>query len=229
MRKDQKDKIYYVCSLGGCVSKYINNRCNQAGHSYHIHSRYPPQFLEHVGRSTYMGGKSGNEHFNGKRVSDHDAKRSTVIYLFRDPRYAILSRIQSDIEKSMTSHPVHMGHWAHMHHIQCPDDTVSLLDIKNSGEDLYKLKEFHDNYTKPLVKREYPVVCVNVDKLLVLPGKEKIQQQFKSELNLPSDLEIKTNKTMKEYNDKIHRYTFLKDVYHEMITEIKNAPAIYTI
>ena len=229
MKNKQVDKIYYVCSFGGCVSKYINNRLQLTGHSYHIHSRYPPEYIEYVGRSTYMTGRSGDEHFNGKRVSEHDAKRSTVIYLFRDPRYAIMSRFQRDINKPMTDHPKHMGHWAHMHHIQCPDDTVSLQDIKKTGEDLYKLKEFHDNYTKPQVKRNYPVLCVNVDKLLVLPGREKVQQQFKSKLNLPSDLEFKSKRSVQDYYNKIHRYTFLKDVYHDMIQEIEKSPAIYTV
>ena len=40
------------------------------------------------------------------------------------------------------------------------DSSIKLEDVLNSKTDLYKIREFYDNYTKPNEKRNYKIYCV---------------------------------------------------------------------
>lgn len=37
-----KNKVFYVCSSGGCGSTILFNYLKNFGNVYHIHDRYPP-------------------------------------------------------------------------------------------------------------------------------------------------------------------------------------------
>ena len=43
-------KIFYICSYGGSGSSLLFKSLEKYGNAYHIHSRYPPDKLEYVGK-----------------------------------------------------------------------------------------------------------------------------------------------------------------------------------
>jgi len=219
------DKIYYVCSYGGSGSKTITRYLQNFGKAYHVHSRFPPEKLEYIGRSTYRPNHSGDEHFNGVQVTDTDLKNSTVIYLYRNPVYVINSRIQRDINEKMMNigPPEIMGHWPHLNHIQAPDSWVSLADIKEQRKDLYGLSSFHNNYMNPETPRNYKIICVNFEKIF------SVFDSFNKYVGVPvgNDYQPENKRTdMKRYDNVINKYQFLKDVYADMNNQINNTPPI---
>jgi hypothetical protein len=50
----------------------------------------------------------------------------------------------------------------HLQHIQC-DINIQLHDVLTSRKDLYKIREFYDNYTKPNHNRNYKIYCVKYE------------------------------------------------------------------
>ena len=123
----------------------------------------------------------------------------------------------------MTKHPKHMGHWAHLHHVQCLDDSVSLLDLKKEMKDLYGLQEFHDNYVNPKNARNYNVLCVNFDKLF------DNFNEFNSLLGLPLDNEFipKNKRSISDFNKLVNEYSFLVEIYKEFNKSINSLPPIF--
>tara|TARA_Y100000992_G_scaffold301836_1_gene273806 strand:+ start:396 stop:992 length:597 start_codon:yes stop_codon:yes gene_type:complete len=143
------EKIFYVCSYGGSGSKMLCNSLKKYGKSYHIHSRNPPDKLE------YIGDQQGNicnrrcelEWFNGKVISEKDLRNYYVIYIYRNPSFAISSRFNIPL---------------HLINVQT-DKSIKLKHVLDSKKDLYKIKEFYDNYTKPNEKRNYKIYCVKYE------------------------------------------------------------------
>ena len=43
------------------------------------------------------------------------------------------------------------------------DKSIKLKDVLDSKKDLYKIREFYDNYTKPNEKRKYKIYCVKYE------------------------------------------------------------------
>lgn len=70
-----------------------------------------------------------------------------MLYIYRNPNFSILSRF---------IYPIHLEH------IQC-DINIKLEDVLSTGEDLYKIREFYDNYVKPNEKRNYKIYCVKYE------------------------------------------------------------------
>lgn len=138
-------KHFYVCSYGGCGSKMLCEALKQYGKVEHVHSRYPPNKLEYVGNN--KGGNTYCEWFNGIKVAKTKLKDYYVIYIYRNPSMSILSRFQIP---------------EHLEHVQV-DKTIKLDDIINTGCDLYKIKEFYDNYTKSNTNRNYKIYCVKYE------------------------------------------------------------------
>ena len=89
-------KVFYVCSYGGCGSKMLCKALNKYGKVYHIHSRNPPDKLQHLG-----GPKCYDEWFNGENVSENELSNYHVIYLYKNPVKSIISRFRN---------PTHLKH-----------------------------------------------------------------------------------------------------------------------
>ena len=139
------EKKFYVCSYGGSGSKMLHSALKKYGDVKHIHSRKPPNNLEYIG--TEKGGNRYAEWFNGITVPEDKLNDYYVIYIYRNPSFAILSRFQN---------------LEHLKHIQT-NKSLKLNDVLNTKKDLYKIREFYDNYTKPNEKRNYKIYCVKYE------------------------------------------------------------------
>jgi hypothetical protein len=91
-KKKTHEKVFYVCSFGGCGSKMLCEYLTQFGTVKHVHSRYPPTTLAEI---------DSNEWFSQKPIKEEALKDYYVIYIYRDPVKAILSRF---------SNPAHLTH-----------------------------------------------------------------------------------------------------------------------
>ena len=88
-------KTFYICSYGGCGSTMLTAQLSKYGKVEHVHSRFPPNKLQYI----------TNEHFNGREVPIAHLKDYYVIYLYKNPVKAILSRFTLK---------------EHLRHIGCP-------------------------------------------------------------------------------------------------------------
>jgi hypothetical protein len=138
-------KIFYVCSYGGSGSKLLCSALKPYGKTKHIHSRRPPNNLEYIGGEN--GGKTYFEWFNGIVIPEKELENYYVIYIYRNPSFAIPSRFNNP---------------DHLEHVQI-DKSIKLNDVLASKTDLYKIREFYDNYTKPNEKRNYKIYCVKYE------------------------------------------------------------------
>ena len=127
--------VFYVCSYGGCGSTALARYLGNFGRVYHVHSRCPPSRLTEVDLFT--------EHFTDVPVVD-DVR---VVFVYRDPVQAILSRFDSA---------------AHLKNIEAPNVTVQ--DVVLAGRDLYGLAEFFYNYVD-VSRRAYPIVFIKYEAL----------------------------------------------------------------
>jgi len=137
-------KKFYVCSYGGSGSKMLCSALSKYGRSVHIHSRNPPNKLEYVGSE--KGGRVYHEWFNGISIPEDELQNYYVIYIYRNPSFSIPSRFCIP---------------QHLHNIQT--DNISLDKVIESGKDLYKLREFHNNYIKKNKNRNYQIYCVKYE------------------------------------------------------------------
>ena len=146
------NKIFYVCSYGGSGSYMLCGALNRYGKTKHIHSRIPPDNLEYIGNE--KGGNVYSEWFNGIVIPENELENYYVIYIYRNPSLSIPSRF--------TDKYGYRNHKRHLEHIQT-NEQVKLDDVLSSGEDLYKIREFYDNYVKPNKKRNYKIYCVKYE------------------------------------------------------------------
>ena len=135
-------KTFYVCSYGGCGSKMLCSVLKQFGNVQHIHSRNPPNELEYIGLEN--GGTSYWEWFNGIKIPENEIENYYVIYIYRNPINAILSRFYKT---------------EHLKHIET-DSNITFEDIINKSSDLYGIKEFYNNYTRTDIKRNYKIYSI---------------------------------------------------------------------
>ena len=144
-KKKKEKKVFYVCSYGGCGSTMLCSALKKYGKTKHIHSRKPPDNLEYIGNE--KGGNTYREWFNGIVIPKEDLKYYYVIYIYRNPSFSILSRFRKP---------------AHLHHVQI-DESIKIKNVLESKKDLYRIREFYDNYTKPNEKRNYKIYCVKYE------------------------------------------------------------------
>jgi hypothetical protein len=187
--RKNSNKVFYVCSFGGCGSKMLCTYLSNFGKVKHVHSRVPPVNLTHIGI---------NEWFGNVPVNPKDLPNHYVIYIYRDPIKAILSRF-TQIE--------------HLQHIQTNPKTT-LQDVIERKKDLYGIEEFFDNYTNTIVKRNYKIYCVKYEELFTHI------EEFNKVLNINSRKELhpieKTNK--KPFtNDVIELY----HIYNNLLERMK--------
>lgn len=183
-------KKFYVCSYGGSGSKMLCKALQKYGTTYHIHSRYPPDKLEYIG--TENGGNTYYEWFNGITIPENKLSDYYVIYIYRNPSYALQQR---------GANPNHLKH------IQAPNDS-NLDNILNTGKDLVKIKEFYNNYTRVNQKRNYKIFCVKYedifckqDELSNLLGIGKLNLVNKSTSKSHEKLDIIYSDLIKEMED----------------------------
>jgi hypothetical protein len=140
-----QEKIFYVCSYGGSGSHMLCDALRQYGTIKHIHSRNPPDKLTYIGND--KGGDTYCEWFNDITIPENELKNYYVIYIYRNPSFSIPSRFEIP---------------EHLEHIQI-DPKIKLEDMLSAGEDLFKIREFYDNYVKPNEKRNYKIYCVKYE------------------------------------------------------------------
>ena len=123
------------------------NSLSNYGEIRHIHSRNPPDKLQYIGNDN--GGKCYYEWFNGINIPYHKLENYYVIYIYRNPIKSILSRFTIP---------------QHLEHIQV-DKNIKIDQIINTGKDLYKIREFYNNYTQTNINRNYKIYSVKYDEL----------------------------------------------------------------
>jgi hypothetical protein len=202
-------KTFYVCSYGGSGSWMLYDALSKYGNVVHIHSREPPVSLEYTGNQG--GGDAYHEWFNGIKISDNKLDEYYVIYLYRNPIYSIYSRF--------VDHGIH-NIKDHLKHIQCPNIDYTLKDIIKQKQDLYKLEEFHRNYTQTDKDRNYKIYCVNYKEIF-----EK-QDELSSLLGIGKlNLIKKETKRDVPSNERI----ILNDIYKDLIDTMNNNDFISVI
>lgn len=182
-RRDQSraptdtNPIFYVCSYGGSGSKLLCNYLKGYGKTLHVHSRKPPARIEHLGQEFDVDkGTDYHEWFNGATVPANVAKRVRMIYLYRDPVRATLSRLRNE---------------THRKHVQVADPSHTIEDVVATGKDLFGLEEFYHNYVDGTEDRSYPIICIKyealfdnlneINKVLGLPPPETHLERIEKE------------------------------------------------
>ena len=121
----------------------------------------------------------------------------SVIYIYKNPIKAILSRFH--IPK-------------HLDHVQSKKG-IKIEDVIETSKDLYDIKGFYDNYTKPNPNRNYKIYCIRYGDL------------FDNHAELSKVLGIgKLNIVRKETNRKEamnNYYEGLNKVYKDLIEIMK--------
>jgi len=195
-KRKSYQKVFYVCSFGGCGSKMLCEYLSQFGTVKHVHSRYPPTNLTEIDK---------NEWFSRKLIAEEALKDYYVIYIYRDPVKAILSRF---------THP------AHLNHIQCNPNTT-LQQVIESKQDLYGIDNFYDNYTTPpAIKRNYKIYCVKYEDFF-----QKIADFNKAfHIQCPASQYPVERTTKKPFNiDTIA----LQDIYSRLRVKMEKMPFIH--
>ena len=139
------EKIFYVCSYGGSGSKMLCKALGKYGKVKHIHSRNPPDKLTYVGKE--KGGNTYCEWFNKVPIPENNLQNYYVIFIYRNPSFSIQSKFHMPL---------------HLRHIQI-DKNIKLNDVLSSCQDLYKVREFYDNYVKQNKERNYKIYCVKYE------------------------------------------------------------------
>jgi hypothetical protein len=142
---NKKNKTFYVCSYGGSGSKMLCEALSKYGNIEHVHSRRPPDKLQYIGSKN--GGRTWCEWFNGIHIPEDELKNYYVIYIYRNPSFAIHSRFQIPL---------------HCRNIQC-NKNINFQDVLKTGKDLYNIRDFYDNYTKPNMNRNYKIYSVKYE------------------------------------------------------------------
>jgi len=189
-------KIFFVCSYGGCGSTMLCSALSVYGKVQHIHSRTPPEKLEYVGQT--RGGNCYKEWFNGIKIPEEKIGNYYVIYIYKNPVDAILSRF------TITEH---------LKNIQI-DCNIKLDDVINHSTDLYKIKEFYDNYTQYNEKRNYNIYCVRYED--IFEKQNKLSQLLGiGSLNLIKKETDRTNIKNKYFDE-------LNKIYKDLIDTMNN-------
>ena len=185
------EKVFYVCSYGGCGSKMLTRALIPYGKVYHVHTRFPPSKLQYISR----------EQFNGVEVPPELLKNYYVIYIYKNPVKAILSRF--------TGNPAFNKR--HLSHVGC-NTRITIDDVKTQSKDLYQLQQFYDNYTKP-APRNYDVHCIKYETVF------ERQADISKLLNIgPLNLVKKESNRSESEAKHTQLYTIYNDLLQQMAT-----------
>ena len=204
LERKEHPKTFYVCSYGGCGSTLLSNALKKYGKVGHIHSRKPPpERLTYRGRE--KGGNQYGEWFNHIKIPDDQLENYYVIYLYRNPVDAILSRFKNP---------------DHLKHIQTnPMNTIQ--DVVDQETDLFGIHEFYQNYATENgnKNRNYNIYCVKYEELF-----DK-QDELSDLLRLGGPLNLVKKETTKEVDEL--QMNKLNAVYKELIDTMANNPFIF--
>jgi hypothetical protein len=192
------NKVFYVCSYGGCGSKMLCEYLGYFGTVKHIHSRCPPDKLTHI--TTYP---NYDEWFGKIPISEKDIANYYVIYIYRDPIKAIQSRF--DMKQ-------------HLIHIQC-NPSITLEDVVKTKKDLYGIETFFDNYTTRNINRNYKIYCVKYEDLF-----ENIEE-LNRVLNIRCDKSMYPTKTVRE-KPELPEKNDLENIYSNLKQKMERRPFI---
>ena len=190
-------RVFYVCSYGGSGSIMLSNALSKFGQVYHMHNRYPPDKLEYVTGKYNEIMTDGT--FNGIVIPDEELHKYVVIYIYRNPSLSILSRFKVSL---------------HLEHIES-DPTITLDQVLTTKKDLYKIREFYDNYTVPNKSRNYKIYCIKYDEIFYK------QNELSSLIDVGCLNLVNTSK-------RTHSHPILEEIYSELI-EIINDNNFITI
>ena len=209
----KNEHSYYVCSYGGSGSKMLQAYLSHFGNTFHIHSRDPPQKLTRVGTRDYP------EWFNNievvptldRQLPLEQIKNTKVIFIYRDPVYAIHSRfIPGKTHRISTDHLNHISatHW-------------NIESVVGNMMDLWKIEEFFDNYTIKDPERNYTIYCVHYDRLW------DNMSLFNKTLGLPDIPALYPKKVETRY-DIVHE-TPLREIYKSLLNKIDSFPPVFEV
>jgi hypothetical protein len=147
-----KNMNYYICSFGGSGSTILFKYLSHFGNVYHIHDRFPPIHLKHVGKNNTTEDVY-SEWFNKVEIPETDIPNYKIIFIYRNPIKVIYSRLTQ----------IDRPNIPHLQHIMCDNNgDISLADVLKSRKDLYKLEQFFDNYTMKQ-ERNYRIYCIKYE------------------------------------------------------------------
>ena len=207
------DKTYYICSYGGSGSKMLQSYLSNFGNTFHIHSRNPPLKLTRVGTEDHP------EWFNNielkpildRQLPFNQIENIKVIFIYRNPIYAIHSRI--------IPRATHRISTDHLDHISC--DHWNIESVIGNMMDLWELEDFFDNYTIKNSKRNYSIYCVNYDKFW------NNISSFNKIIDIP-DIPI-LYPTKKETKYDLVYEEELGKIYKNMLEKIENYPPVFVV
>ena len=198
VRKNQ-DKVFYVCSYGGCGSKMLCEYLQHFGTVKHVHSRYPPDKLTHITKYPRY-----DEWFSTNPISPKDVANYYVIYIYRDPIKAIQSRFNI---------PQHLAH------IQT-NPAITLNQVITTKKDLYGIENFFDNYTSPRSQRNYKIYCVKYEDLFTNID------QLNSSLNIKCNDKSFYPVEMVRAKPKLEQTAVLEEIYANLKEKMRRMPFI---
>jgi hypothetical protein len=141
--------VFYVVSYGGSGSYMLMRYLQSLGYKvYHIHSRRRPEKLSFVGGINSKEQSVYFEWFNDIEIPRDKVENVKVIYLYRNPIYAIYSRFTNPI---------------HLQHIQCQNINTKIEDVVKSNSDLYGISDFFNSYTSTTTPKNYKIYCVKYE------------------------------------------------------------------
>ncbi len=196
-----KNYIFYVCSYGGCGSWMLVKYLANFGKTYHIHSRNPPNKLKYIGFENNINKKAHNEHFNNTDIPEEEVFKYYVIYLYRNPIDAIYCNFNNK---------------RHLYNIEI-DRYITLDNLINKKEDLYKIKEFYNNYVNKQEKN-YNIYCVKFEDFF------NNIEYFNKTFNIPNIVNLYP---IEKNKHKLITYkNELNNIYQDLINIMNNNPFI---
>jgi len=149
---DNKEKVFYVCSYGGCGSWMVVNFLSKYGYSYHMHKRKVPAYIDKIWDKDEIIKEHESRHTTSCKFPETDNYQNYIIFIYSKPLFSLSCR-NSHGDK----------HWKNigvdsstLSKIQRPHNPKNLLEC---SEDLIKYEEFWDNYV--FHKCNLPILCLN--------------------------------------------------------------------
>lgn len=195
-------KTYYVCSYGGSGSKMLCKALGKYGKVEHIHSRYPPNELEYIGRQN--GGNVYHEWFNTIKIPEDKLNDYEVIYIYKNPIKSILSRFNN---------------MRHLMHIQTSKYTT-IDEVAKLGSDKFEIIDFYNNYTTENPNRNYKIHCVKYEEIF-----DK-QDELSALLGI-GPLGLVKKETKRPIDSEKEKA--LMKIYGELINKMNANPFIFTV
>ena len=96
----------------------------------------------------------------------------------------------------------------HLEHIQI-DPSITLEDVLATGRDLYKIREFYNNYTNQNKNRNYNIYCIKYEEIFTK------QNELSNVLGI-GELDVIDNSSRRESNKHLDK------IYADLIDDMNN-------